>query len=207
MFEEWTTYEIWTFILLVITSTVTISLGLRTLYNWFKRRKERKEYDQILKDPFEVHFFIPRKDECEITYAKQDNYIHDTDELEIPKGIEDIIWLRIIPRINTRVSQFYFGFRIGETSRKNPEISYHHYFVKEASFQKKWYKDMYGHLHICEEGIWNKDEIYVRPFKMRTYDEGDYRFHMRFHLSCNEYKSVKEERHTVTHKELKIKVR
>ena len=204
-FQEWTVYQISTFILLVITALLTILLGLKKLYDWHKRRQERKECDEIMKDPLEVHFFIPRKGVYEISYEKQDTTVQDKDELEISKDIEEVIFLRIKPRINVKVGDRYFGFKIGER-RKKPEISYYNPFVNETSFQRKWYKDWYGHLHMTEERFWYKDEIYVSSFKIKTYDEGDYTFYMTFHLSCNEYKSVKEERHTVATKTLKIRV-
>lgn len=205
-FHEWTIYQILTFILLATTSLLTISLGLKTLYNWYKKKREKKEYDKIMEDPLEVHFFIPTLEDYKITYEKQDMKIHPKYELEIPKGVEDVVFLRIKPRINIKLGDKYFGFKIKET-RKKPEISYSNAFMKETSFQKEWYKDWYGHLHFPKERFWYKDEIYISVFKIKTYDKGDYTLYMYFTVSCNEYKSVKEERHTVALKTLKIRVK
>ena len=208
-FRGWTTYEILTFILLVITSLLTLySLCLKRLYDWYKKRKEKKEYDELMKDPFEVHFFIPTLDLHKITYEKQDAMkIYPRYELEIPKGVEDVIFLRIIPRISVKVGERYFGFKIKETKKK-PKIShFKNPFVREASFQEEWYEDAHGHVHMVKERLWVKDEICVSAFKIKTYDEGDYPFYMSFHVSCNEYKSVKEERHTLVTKTLKIRVK
>lgn len=204
-FDGWTIYQILTFILLVITSLFSVSLGLKKLYNWSKWGKERKEYDRIMEDPLDVHFFIPRSEVYRITYEKQDNRVHEKDELEIPKGVESTIFLRIKPRIDVKVGDRYFGFKIGET-RKKPEISYSEAFIRQISFEKEVFKDWYGHLHFPKERFWRKGEIYVCPLKIKTYDTGDYTFHTTFHLSCYEYKSIKEERHTVARKMLKIKV-
>jgi len=142
-----------------------------------------------------------------ITYEKQDTKIHPKYELEIPKGIEDVIFLRILPRINARVGDRYFGV-VTKESKGQPEIFYcQNPFRKETSFQEDWYKDWDGLVHFVKERFWRKDEIYLSAFKIKTDNEGDYTFHMLCHLSCYEYKSVKEERHTVARKQLKIKVR
>ena len=169
-------------------------------------RKERKEYAELMEDPLEVHFFIPTLEDYKITYEKQDTEIHTKDELEIPKDIKDVIFLRIIPRINVKVGDRYFGFKIKET-RKKPEISYSDAFMKEGNLEIEWYKDWYGHLHFPKERFWYKDEIYVASIKIETHEKGDYPFYMKFRLSCYEYKSVKEERHTVFEKTLKKRVK
>ena len=202
-FQEWTVYEILT---LVITFLFAISMGLKTLYNWYKKRREKKEYTELMEDPLEVHFLIPTLKDHKITYEKQDTEIHTKDELEIPKGIKDVIFLRIIPRINVKVADKYFGFKIKET-RKKPEISYSDVFRKEGNVEIEWYKDWYGHLHFLKERFWYKEEKYVSSFRIKTYEKGDYTFYMYFHVSCYEYKSVKEERHTVFEKTLKIRVK
>lgn len=206
-FQEWTIYQILTFGLLVIMFLIAVSRGLKTLYNWFKKRKERKEYTELMEDPLEVHFLIPTLKDYKITYEKQDAKKHHTrDELELPKGIEDAIFLRIQPRINVKVGDRYFGFRIKET-RKKPEISYSSAYVTQGSIKPEWYQDWYGHLHFTEERFWFKDEPYISSFKIKTHEKGDYMFYMYFHLSCYEHKSVKEERHTVFEKTLKIRVK
>ncbi|TET19321.1 hypothetical protein E3J74_07090 [Candidatus Bathyarchaeota archaeon] len=206
-FQEWTIYQILTFILLVITFLFTISRGLKALYNWHKKRKERKEYTELMEDPLEVHFLIPTLKDYKITYEKQDTEIYHTkDELELPKDIKDVIFLRIKPRINAKVGDRYFGFRIKET-RKKPEISYSDAFIKQGSIEQEWCEDWYGHLHFPKERFWYKDEKYVSSFKIKTHEKGDYTFYMSFHVSCYEYKSIKEERHTVFSKTLKIRVK
>lgn len=206
LFGQWTIYQILTFIFLVITSLFSMSMALKKLYDWYKRRKENKEYDKIMKDPLEVRFFIPTLEDYEITYAKQNDDIHLKDELEIPEDVDDVIFLRIKPRINAKVGDRYFGFLIKET-RKKPEIFYSDLFIRESSIEREWYKDMYGHLHFPKERFWYKDEIYVSPLKITTHEKGDYPFFVFFPVSSNEYKSVKEKRHTVFQKTLKIKVK
>ncbi len=116
--EEWTTYQIVTFTLLVVTALVSTLLGLKSLYNWSKRRREKEEYDKIMEDPLELQFFIPKLEEYEITYEKQDMKMHLKYELEIPKGIEDVIFLRILPRIDARVGDRYFGFKTQKSKKK-----------------------------------------------------------------------------------------
>lgn len=208
MFEflkEWTIYQIVTLVLLVFGSSIAIVTGLKALYNWFKRRKEKKEYDEIMKDPLEVHFFIPRKEVFEISYARQDSTVQEKDELEIPQGIEDAVFLRIKPRISVEVNQIYFGFLISE-KRKKPEVF--DYNPLKTSVPKQVYKDSYGHLHLIEERVFTPKEIYLRSFKIRTHEVGDYTFYLVFKVSCNEYKSIKEERHAkVENRTLKIRVK
>jgi hypothetical protein len=113
---------------------------------------------------------------------------------------------RVRPRINAKVRDRYFGFLIKETRRK-PELFYSDAFVRESSFERKYYTDMYGHFHFIEERFWYKDENYIYPLRIKTYDKGDYTFFLYFAFSCNEYKSVKEERHTLKKKTLKIKIK
>lgn len=181
-------------------------VGLKALYNWCKRRREKKEYDKIMEDPIEMQFYIPRLKDFKITYEKQDTKIHPKYELEIPKGIEDVIFIRILPRIDGRVGNRYFGVEIKEP-KGQPEIFYcQNPFRKETSFQEDWYEDWDGFVHFVEEQFWHKDEIYVFAFKIKTHKKGDYTFHMLCHFSCYEYKSVKEDRHTVARKKLKIEV-
>ena len=205
-FGQWTIYQKLTFIFLVITSLFSVSMALKKLYDWYKRRKEKTEYNKIMEDPLEARFFIPTLKDHKITYAKQNNEIHLQDELEIPEDTEDIIFLRIRPRINAKVWDRYFGFLIKEI-REKPEISYSNVFARESSFDRDWYKDMYGHLHFPKEQIWYRDENYISTLKIKTHEKGDYPFYMYCTLSSNEYKSVKEERHTVSQKTLTIKVR
>ena len=206
LFGQWTIYQKLTFIFLVITSLFSVSMALKKLYDWYKRRKEKTEYNKIMKDPLEVRFFIPTLKDHKITYAKQNDKIHLQDELEIPEDTEDLIFLRIKTRIHAKVGERYFGFLIKE-KREKPEISYSSVFIRESSFTHKWYKDWYGHLHFPKEQFWHKGEDYVVTMKIKTHEKGDYPLYMYCHLSSNEYKSVKEERHTVLQKTLTIKVR
>lgn len=206
LFGQWTIHQKLTFIFLVITSLFSVSMALKNLYNWYKRRKEKTEYDKIMEDPLEVHFFIPTLKDRKITYAKQNNEIHLKEELEILENSGDIIFLRIRTRINAKVGERYFGFLIKETKKK-PEISYSRAFIKESSYERETYKDMYGHVHFPKERFWHKGEDYIAPLKIKTHEKGDYPFYIYCHLSSNEYKSVKEERHTVSKKTLTIKVR
>ena len=163
-----------------------------------------------MKDPLEVHFFIPREKTIKISYAKQDSQIHDTDELEIPKGIEDIICLRIKPRIDVKVREIYFGFIISD-KRKTPEILHREPdpFYTKTSSPRKWRQDLHGHLHYLEERIFTTTEIYPYACKIKTFnsDTGDYTFYIVFQVSRNEYKSIKEEKHKkIENFSLKIRV-
>jgi hypothetical protein len=203
-FEEWTIEKV-SLLISVMILLIATARGAIALRNWNKRRKERREYDEIMKDPLEVHFYIPTIEDYEITYAKQDNDIHPLDELEIPKGIEDVVFLRIKPRINVEVREIYFGFLIREKKGK-PEVFYCN--PLKTSLPKEKYKDSYGHLHLIEERIFTPKEFYLRPFGIRTHDAGDYTFYLVFQVSCYEYKSVKEEKHDkIENFSLKIRVK
>jgi hypothetical protein len=205
IFEQWTLYEKLALIIAIIGVVGVVPVS-KLAYDYAKRRKEKKEYEKIMKDPVEVHFFIPREKTFEVGYAKQDSRVQPLDELEIPRGMEDVIFLRMRPKIDLKVRDIYFGFLIKET-RKKPEISYSNAFMKESTFERKWYKDWHGHLHFPGERFWYKNETYVFALNIRTYEKGDYPFFMFFALSCNEYKSIKEEKHTHLKKKLKIKVK
>lgn len=191
---------------MVITTLLTVSMVVKKLYNYLKGWKERREYERIMEDPLEVKFFIPPLWQYEIGYVEQDVESHFIDVLEVPEEFEDVIFLRIQLKVDLKVRDCYFGFLIKE-KRKKPEIFYSSAFIKETTFERKWSKDWYGHLHFPRERFWYKDEQYISALKIKTYDKGDYPFFMYSALSCNEYKSIKEEKRTRLKKKLKLKVK
>jgi hypothetical protein len=191
------------FWLSVGTFLIVLVGAIYGLYIWCKRRKERKKYDEIMEDPLEIHFLIPTVEKYKINYEMQHTEERFKDELEIPANFEDVIFIWIKPRIDIEVRNRYFGF---EGREKKPIVEYFEAFVTESSISKNWYRDWHGYYHLIDESIWLKEEVYVSTFKIKTYGQGDYVFQAIFHLSCREWKNIKEERHKVFTKKLKIKI-
>lgn len=186
------------------TFLIVLVGAIYKVYIWCKRRDERKEYDEIIEDPLEMHFLIPTIEKYKINYEMQNIEEQLKDELEIPANSEDILFLCIKPKINIEVRNRYFGF---EGKEKKPIVTYFEAFVTESSISKNWYRDWHGYYHLVEESFWLKEEVYVPAFKIKTYSDGDYVFQAIFHISCREWKNIKGEKHKVFTKKLRIKVK
>ena len=187
--------------------TGVISIGV-IARRWWVRRKDYKEFEELLNKPFETHFLIPSKEKYRIKYAEQDEKEQLVDELIIPPNTEDVIFLWIKPRISVELGERYFGFEVEGNRKKKPEIRYYNPFAIEQSRVPDYYIDWHGYYHLIglprEQSLWREGEVYVPSFKIRTYDEGNYTFQAIFHLSCNGYKSIKEKKHKVITNRLKL---
>ena len=108
-----------------LTGIVSVCFVVR---RWQKEKRDLEEYDKLLSDPFEMHFLIPKKEKYKISYFEQNGDEHLVEELQIPSGTEDVIFLWIKPMINIELGERYFGF---ESDRKGgkPEIRYYNPFV------------------------------------------------------------------------------
>jgi len=188
-----------------LTGIVSVGLIAR---RWLTRKRDYKEYKELLGNPFEIYFLIPSKEKYNVKYAEQDENEHLVDELKVPPDTEDVIFLRIKPRISIELGERYFGFEVEGRGWKKPEIKYYNPFVIEQSIAPDYYIDWHGYYHLIrlpqEQSLWREGEVYVPSFKIKTYDEGNYTFQAIFHLSCNEYKSIKENKHKVITKRLKL---
>lgn len=195
--------QIATFIIVLLGATYGI-------FVWYRRRHEKKEYEKLMKDPLEIHFRIPEKSQYSLKYGNQDKGEQTKDELVLPANFEDHIFLILKPKINLRVTESYYGIgytKAGVTSKK-PELSYSNPFIKETSEQPKWMRDSYGCIHFTSEKRLFKDEPYpyLPAFKIRTYDKGEYKFEVIFHVLSSEWKEVKKEIHSVFNKNLILRV-
>jgi hypothetical protein len=191
--------EIATFVIVFLGAIYGVTI-------WFKRREEKREYEKLMEDPLEVHFFIPEKSRYIIKYVNQETEEGKTkDELTIPVNSEDHIFLIIRPKLNLKVSERYFGF--GGAMEKKPEIiNANNPFTVESSEGLQWSKDWYGCYHIRGEKLYLKGETYLPAFKIKTKEKGDYPLEITYHLCSNEWKDVKKEICKVFNKRLPLKV-
>jgi hypothetical protein len=109
----------WNMISTIIAATVLVFavLTFRRIRKQDSLERERKEK---LKDPFEVHFLIPKTTEHKVDYYPQDGENHYLDELRLPSNseVDVVVWMK--PRINVVLSELQFGC-LGTTSlSRNP---------------------------------------------------------------------------------------
>jgi hypothetical protein len=171
---------------------------------WFMKRKEDKEYEKLMDDPFDLNFLIPSAAHFKINYAKQDEANDKLEkELSIPVNSEDYIFLHIKPKINLTVTQRFFGFEGGPNK---PELTYSNPFRTEGSDTIQWYKDWYGYFHILGDILWLRDEIVLPAFKIKTHEKGDFKLNANFYVGSKEWKSTKKEINRAIVKTLDVKV-
>jgi hypothetical protein len=171
--------------------------------------KIMKEYDDLINDPFEIHFLIPSKEKYDgISYYEQDDEEHLVEELQIPSNTEDVIFLWIKPKINIELGERYFGFE-SEVEKIKPEIRYYNPFVKEQSKIPDYYIDWHDYYHILglspEQRMWREGEVYVPSFKITTHTKGDFLFQAIFHINGVGYKQVIEKKYMIITEQLRLK--
>lgn len=197
-----------------LTGTIALCIVLRRRQKEKNASREQKndsnKYETLLSDPFEMHFLIPtRKKYNKISYYEQDDEEHLLDELEIPSGNEDIVFLWIKPRITIELGERYFGFE-SEVGEKKPETRYFNPFVKEQSKIPEYYIDWHDYYHIYgsspEQRIWREGEVYVPSFKITTHGKGDFIFQAIFHINGVGYNQITEKRYKVITKQLRLKI-
>ena len=167
-----------------------------------------KEYDDLINDPFEIHFLIPSKEKYDgISYYEQDDEEHLVEELQIPPNTEDVIFLWIKPKINIELGERYFGFE-SEDGGENPEIRYCNPFVKEESKTPDYYIDWHGYYHMIgaspEQRIWQAGEVYVPSFKITTHSKGDFIFQAVFHINGLGYHQITEKKYQIVKEQLRL---
>lgn len=187
----------------IVTFVIVVIGAAYAVYRWNKRRNEKKKYEELMKDDIEMHFLVPTKEKYEVKYEKQDEVEHLKDELLIPSDLKDHIFLSIKTKLNVRLSHRYFGF---EGEGKKPVITYSNPFRLEGSDVVSWYRDWHGYYHMNNETFLFQEETYVNAFEIETFDKGNYVFQAIFQVHCNEFKDIKEEKHVILTKELKIKI-
>jgi hypothetical protein len=171
-----------------------------------KYDKQMDEYDELLSNPFEIHFLIPSREKYDgISYYEQDDQEHLVDELQISSRMEDIIFLWIKPRISIEVGERYFGFESKEGGEK-PEIRYSNPFVREESKIPDYYIDWHGYYHMIgaspEQRVWQVGEVYNPSFKIMTRAEGDFLFQAVFHINGLGHNQIKEKKYQIIRKRL-----
>lgn len=177
----------------IATFLIVFFSGLYGVYVWNKKRKEKKEYEKIMNDPVEFHFFIPHKDlGIILKYYKQDGEDHEKDELVIPPNFEDDIIILIRPKLNLYINEWYCGF--GTPNGKIPQLSYSNVYVVQSSNRNtQWYIDRYGCLHFEVKKQYFKGEVYLGSIRIKTYEKGSYPMEIVCNVTSNEFKEVKKE--------------
>lgn len=190
----------------VATLLIVLSGAIYGVYFWYKRRVENKEYETIMKDPVDFHFFIPHKSMgIVLKYYEQDEQDHEKDELVIPSHFEDDIIILAKPKLNLLMNEWYCGF--GTPDGKLPELSFSDvYVVKSANRNSQWYVDRYGCIHFEIKKQIFKDDVGLRSIRINTNEKGRYPLELVYFVIGNEYKEVKKEKVRKVIKHLWLKV-
>jgi hypothetical protein len=155
-------------------------LAFRRIRKQDALERERKEK---LKDPFEVHFLIPKAAEHKVDYHPQDSEYHYPDELTLPSNSEAdvLVWLK--PRLDLTLAALHFGCT-GDIQSKPEPLYYFNPWVKEGAIREihpgkssDHYKDTTNIYHIpYQNEACPKDENRIIGLKMRTKKRGTYPF-------------------------------
>lgn len=179
--------------ILSIVLTLGIVEFLRCIY------RQRK-----LKNPVNMHFYIPKKDHINLNYVSQSETDHLVDELVLPSNRNCLIMIWYRPKIDYHENSKYFGFKKGKYKTKPIPIKWFNPFVLKGKDRvcspennSNHYLDWWGHYHIISEKDVNKDEIYTGGFIVKTPDiEGEYELVSSIHTSSRLGKKI-----------LKVKIR
>jgi hypothetical protein len=154
----------------------------------FKRRRKQdsleRERKEKLKDPFEIHFLIPKAVEHKVDYHPQDSEYHHPDELSLPSNseVDVVVWLK--PRLNVVLTELQFGC-IGDDNESKPEPLYYvNPFVKEGlrreirpNHDANHYRDWQNYYHIMYHGrAIPEEEVHLVGLRIRTKKKGSYPF-------------------------------
>lgn len=175
------------------TLLIVLSSALYGVYFWYKRKVEKEEYEKIMNDPVEFHFFIPHKDlGIVLRYYEQDRQDHEKNELVLPPNFEDDIIILIRPKLTLLMNEWYCGF--GTPDGKIPQLSFSDvYVVQSANRNSQYYIDRYGCIHFEIKKQVFKDDVGLRSLRVKTYEKGSYPLEIVYFVISNEYKEVKKE--------------
>jgi hypothetical protein len=172
----------WNMIGSIIAATVLVFavLAFRRVRRQDALERERKEK---LRDPFEVHFLIPKTTEHRVDYYPQDGEYHHPDELTLPPDseVDVVVWMK--PRLNVVLSELQFGC-LGDNDSKPEPLYYFNWWVKEGPRKeirpeddKGHYRDVTNYYHMMYYGrAIPKDEIHLPGLRIRTKKKGTYDF-------------------------------
>ena len=172
----------WNMIGTIIAATVLVFavLAFRRIRKQDSLERERKEK---LKDPFEIHFLIPKTTEHKVDYYPQDGEYHYPDELTLPSNseVDVVVWMK--PRLNVILSELQFGC-LGDNESKPEPLYYSNWWVKEGLGKEihpkdnpDHYTDVTNYYHKMYHGrAIPETEIHLPGLRIRTKEKGSYPF-------------------------------
>ena len=169
----------WTMIGVILTSVLLAITVTGIIHRWHKRRERAR----LLKEPFEVHFLIPKETEFKVDYHSQDSEYHYPDELSLPSNSETIVVVWMKPRLNVVLSELQFGC-IGNNESKPEPLYYFNWWVKEGprkeirpETNENQYRDTTNIYHMMYHGrAIPEGEVHLPGLRIRTKERGSYRF-------------------------------
>jgi len=167
----------------VVAAIVSILIFIMAVYDRHKKWKEKRRLENVLKDPFETHFLIPKATEHTINYYSQDHTYHYLSELTLPSDSEVDILIWMNPRLDLVVAELQFGC-IGDNESKPEPLYYFNPWVKKGvgregrpGVDEGHYIDSANYYHIvCRRREWPKDESLISGLRIKTKGKGTWRF-------------------------------
>jgi len=163
----------------ILTAILLAITVIGIVYRWYKRRERAK----LLKQPFEVHFLIPKQTEFKVDYHPQDNEYHYPDELSLPSNSETVVVVWMKPRLNIVLSELQFGCT-GDNESKPEPLYYFNWWVKEGprkeihpETDENHYRDTANIYHMMYHGrAIPEGEVHLPGLRIRTKEKGKYDF-------------------------------
>lgn len=214
----WILYPDWlkeSYYIIGVTSFSGFVLIIAQTMGYWKETKLEKEYDEILKKPFEQKFLIPLKKWMVINYEIQTDEPQRLDKINIkPNTKSTIILTTRIKKdlgidLEIRDSQYNFG---GDEEKKKPKIiKWRNPYYEENTSVVKWFDKELGYdwhdiYHISGKRLIFKDVTYMDGFDIETYDKGVYSFDMNFIVVCKKFKNLEKEKSKEVRTSLTINV-
>lgn len=165
-----------------VLATLAYLVGRDLLTRKASGRRQRQ-----LREPCEVHFWIPKTEHGLIGYVQQGADSHMADILVLPSDSEIQIGLWMRPKLIFAESSWYFGFE-GALGDKPEPIRYYNPLIydgiaRENSPQqdRTHYIDIHRYYHVIEDRSRLPSEVYVSGFIVRTHKPGNYLAQVFFH--------------------------
>ena len=167
----------------VVAAIMSILVFVMVVYDRYKKWKEKRQLEVLLKDPFETHFLIPKATQHRVDYYLQDDAYHYPDELTLPSDSEVDVMISMKPKLNVTLTDLQFGCK-GDLESKPEPLYYFNPWVKRGVGRERHpendpnhYVDSNGYYHIVQHGrAWPKGEEMLSGLRMKTKKKGTYPF-------------------------------